>query len=100
MEQSFTEKQILGGYAFKSYERELMEYNRRRNKELQQMADEIEISIAVGYKRNSFSGRLLTDRARELSPSDIAIFADRGNLCFGGSCNKSGDRFTGCYFTD
>ena len=96
----FTEKQILGGYAFKEYEKELQAHNRKRYKEIAQIADEIELTKRPAYGKGVFSGRLLTDRAKALKPSDLAIFADHGNLCFGGSCQKSGDRFSGCYYTD
>ena len=52
------------------------------------------------YGRTHFSGELLTDAAKALTSADLAIYADGGNLCFGGHCTKSGNHFSGCYWID
>lgn len=96
----FTDTEILGGFAFKPYEKELSAYNSKRYKEISESGAEIEIRKTPAYGHTKFHGKLLNDEAKKLSRADIAIFADRGNLCFGGSCSISGDTFTGSYNTD
>jgi hypothetical protein len=96
----FTETEILGGYAFKSYEKELQAYNSKRFKEISESGAQIELKKTPAYGHTKFHGKLLNDEAKKLTRADIAIYADHGNLCFGGSCSISGDSFTGSYNTD
>lgn len=99
-ERAFTDSEILGGYAFKSYEKELSAYNFKRYNEIVESGAQIELKKTPAYGRGMFTGKLLNDAAKSLTTADIAIYADHGNLCFGGSCKRSGDSFSGCYFTD
>jgi hypothetical protein len=96
----FTDKEILGGYAFREYEKELSEYNVKRAKEIQDSGAKIELRKTPAYGHTKFTGKLLNEEARKLTPADIAIYADHGNLCFGGSCSIHGDMFSGSYNTD
>lgn len=100
-ERVFTEKEILGGYAFREYEQELRAYVSKRYKEIIFSGAQIKIiSRSPSYGMGKFTGELLNDAAKALSNADIAIYADHGNLCFGGSLSRSGDHFTGTYNTD
>lgn len=96
----FTETEIFGGYAFKAYEKEMQAYNSKRFKEISESGAQIELKKTPAYGHTKFHGKLLNDEAKKLSPSDIAIYADHGSLCFGGSCKISGDTFSGSYHTD
>ena len=90
----------IQGYAFAENEQELRDSNIKRYKEIQHLEQTLEITRTPQYGRGSFKGVLKTDEEKALSEFDLALIADRGNLCFGGNCTKSGDTFSGCYFTD
>jgi hypothetical protein len=64
------------------------------------LAKDITLFKFPRYGKNDFKGTLNTEETQKLSELDIAIIADQGNLCFGGSCTKVGNTFTGCYYTD
>ena len=90
----------IEGWAFKENELDLRDKNTARFKEIEHLAKELNIKKASMYGRNQFSGVLPTDETKALSEKDLALIADHGNLCFGGSCEKSDDRFKGTYNTD
>lgn len=96
----FTDKELLDGWAFRSYEKEGQEYCARRYKEIKESGAEIKLNKRPCYGRCEYTGELLNDAAKALSRSDIAIWADQGNLCFGGHLIRSGDKFSGSYNTD
>jgi hypothetical protein len=52
------------------------------------------------YAHTTFSGELLSEEAQALTADEILLLMDHGNLCFGGSCSKSGAKFCGRYNTD
>lgn len=52
------------------------------------------------YYRVSFRGELLSDEAKALTDAQILLLMDSGNLCFGGSIHRNGDKFHGSYYTD
>lgn len=53
------------------------------------------------YAHTEFRGNLITETAKSLSEMDILILMDKGNLCFGGVCDKTSDgKFSGSYNTD
>lgn len=86
-----------GGYAFKPNESELAAEIRKRYSELrEQYGNGIEITKRHGYNRVSFTVTVPGD----ITEMDALILADDGNLCFGGSCSRNGDTFSGQYFTD
>lgn len=91
---------IIEGYAFKADEREIQEKNRQRLQEISHLTESLNIKKNPQYGHVRFSGVLATDEAKQLSEHDLALIADFGNLCFGGECTKSGDRFSGKYYTD
>lgn len=90
----------IDGHAFKKDEKEIQARRVARHKEIQHLRESMEIKKSPQYGKNTFTGKLNSDEARALSEEDIALIADHGNLCFGGNCTKSGDTFTGCYYTD
>jgi len=90
----------IEGYAFKKNEKELMDRNSDRYKEISHLTKDIEITKSPAYAHCKFTGKLNSKEAMELSEFDIALIADHGNLCFGGSCTKNGPTFYGSYNTD
>lgn len=90
----------IEGYAFKPDETERMEKIKKRYAEIAHLSKEMTIHKNPRYGRTEFHGTLDTDAAKQLSETDIAIIADSGNLCFGGSCTKNGNRFRGEYWID
>ena len=40
------------------------------------------------------------EEAQALTSDEILLLMDWGNLCFGGSCSKAGNKFWGSYNTD
>ena len=90
----------IEGHAFKENEQEIRQKRRDRYKEIQHLSPSMEIKKESTYGRNNFRGTLKTDELKALSEEDITLICDHGNLCFGGNCTKSGDTFTGCYYTD
>ena len=52
------------------------------------------------YAHTNFSGTLISDEAKALTADELLLLMDDGNLCFGGDCGKSGDKFCGSYNTD
>lgn len=60
----------------------------------------IEIDKISQYAKTRFKGTLETKEAKALTEYELAVYADSGNLCFGGFCKKSGNRFSGAYYTD
>lgn len=52
------------------------------------------------YAHTTFNGELLSEEAQALTADEILLLMDHGNLCFGGSCSKSGTKFSGRYNTD
>jgi hypothetical protein len=90
----------IRGYAFDPQEEEKRAMIQKRYNEIKHLAKDITLSKFPRYGKNDFKGMLNTEETQKLSELDIAIIADQGNLCFGGSCTKIGNTFTGCYYTD
>lgn len=90
----------IEGWAFKDNELELRDKNTARYKEIEHLKNDMDFKVISQYGRNNFQGVLITEEAKKLSEADIALIMDHGNLCFGGSCEKSGDTFKGSYNTD
>ena len=90
----------IDGWAYKPNEKELMDQKNARYKEISHLRSVMKITVESCYKNNKFHGHLETAEQKALSEYDIALLADHGNLCFGGSCTISGDRFHGTYNTD
>ena len=62
--------------------------------------EHMSFTTSTQYARTTFSGELLSEEARALTAGEILLLMDHGNLCFGGSCSKSGNKFSGSYNTD
>ncbi len=90
----------IQGHAFTKDEEEIQAKRFARYKEIQHLRESMILEKAPQYGKTMFAGKLKSDKAKALSEEDIALIADHGNLCFGGICTKSGDTFTGCYYTD
>ena len=90
----------IDGYAFKENEQALMAENRARYSEIEHHLKAIDMKRNPAYGKGEFRGTLKTDEEKRLSEKDLALLADRGNLCFGGHCTISGDRFSGACWTD
>ena len=89
----------IEGYAYTNGWEETRAERSRRLAEICQFAGRLRIKKNHVYGQVQFSG-VLTDETRHLSEFDLALIADHGSLCFGGNCTKTGDTFSGCYFTD
>lgn len=91
----------IQGWAFKKDELELRDKNTKRFKEIEHLYANLGLNKKPCYGRCEFTGQLEGDEAMALSEFDIALLADRGNLCFGGSCSKGyNGSFSGTYNTD
>jgi hypothetical protein len=90
----------IKGYAGSSDEREVIRKYRDRYQEIHQLAELLNITKHSTYGRVNFSGELPTPETQALSELDLALIADCGNLCFGATCIKAGNKFYGSYYTD
>lgn len=90
----------IDGWAFKENEAELREQAKLRFEQIKHFSASLNIRKSPQYGQVEFFGDLPTDETRQLSEKDLALIADDGNLCFGGRCVKSGNRFRGAYYTD
>jgi hypothetical protein len=90
----------IDGWAFKTNELYLRDKNTARYKEIEHLKNDIDFKVTPAYGCNHFQGTLKTENAKSLSEKDIALIMDHGSLCFGGTCDKSGDTFKGSYNTD
>ena len=89
----------IKGWAFKPNEKEMQQQYSDRYKKIANTPG-VNYSKTPCYGHNKFSGTLETEEAMALTELDLALIADHGNLCFGGSCSKSGNSFSGTYNTD
>lgn len=62
--------------------------------------EHMSFSKSPQYARTNFSGELLSEEAQALTADEILLLMDDGDLCFGGSCSKTGAKFSGSYNTD
>ena len=90
----------IKGYAAASHEEETILKYPDRYQEIRHLAESLNIKRTPEYAHTRFTGELTTPEAKALSELDLALIADRGNLCFGATCTKSNDRFSGSYNTD
>lgn len=90
----------IQGYAFTPNEVAVIRQYQQRYAEISHLAESLRIKKRSDYGRTSFEGELTTPEAKQLTELDLALIADNGNLCFGGSCKIQGDRFVGSYCTD
>lgn len=90
----------IQGYAFDADRDQTIAKYRKRYEEIKHFGLSLNIRTRPDYAHTHFSGELTTEETQNLSEFDLALIADRGNLCFGGQCTKSGSTFTGSYNTD
>ena len=90
----------ISGWAFNKKEKELQQKSFDRYREIKHLARELEIKKDPKYGHFKFTGVLKSEEAKALSETDLALIADHGNLCFGGTCIKRGDSFSGKVNTD
>ena len=91
---------FIKGYAFASDCDDVMEQYKKRYEEIKHIGRGLSLQKNPQYGHVKFSGVLVTDEEKQLTELDLALIADHGNLCFGGQCTKSGDKFFGSYNTD
>jgi len=91
---------IINGWAYTSKEKETSEQYKARHAEIKDLWPHLNMKKSPQYGHTKFSGELTTPEAQELSELDLALIADHGNLCFGGECTKSGNKFWGSYNVD
>jgi len=90
----------IAGWAFKKNELELRDKNSARYKEIAHLSGSLNLKKSPQYGHTKFTGQL-EGEAKSLSPFDVALIADHGNLCFGGDCSIRDDgKFSGSYNTD
>lgn len=88
----------IEGYAFKPNEAELVQQRRDRVQQIKHLLPSLKVTKNPDYGRTHFKGVLTTPETQALSEFDLAILID--SCCFGGSCMKSGNTFSGYYFID
>lgn len=78
------------------------EHNNRYFEQLMHLraAEHMKFSTSSKYAHTTFSGELLSEEAQALTNQEILLLMDHGNLCFGGSCSKVGNKFSGRFNTD
>ena len=78
------------------------EHNHRYFEQIMHLraAEHIKFSSNPQYAHTTFSGELLSEEAQALTNQEILLLMDHGNLCFGGSCSKVGNKFSGRFNTD
>ena len=89
----------IKGWAFEPNEKEMQQQYYDRYMKIKDTPGVV-ITDTPCYKHGKFSGTLETEEAQMLTELDIALIADHGSLCFGGSCSKNGNSFSGTYDTD
>jgi hypothetical protein len=92
----------IEGWAFKEQER-LLALKNRKNEfmfAMKNKASYVQVeSVTHGYAHQIVKGILLPGHP-PIGEEELAVFLDEGNLCFGGVCTISGDKFTCKIYTD
>lgn len=97
-----TNKAVIAGWAMTSDHKERQQHNADELRRFNDLGVTIEDFVrSPQYGRTSFSGRVMTHRS-EVTARQLALFADHGNLCFGGTCqyNQDTGHFSGSYYID
>lgn len=96
------EGKVYVSWAYTACEQEKADSNRRYFDLIKHLRkpEHIKFSISPKYAHTTFSGELLSEEAQALTNQEILLLMDYGNLCFGGSCSKVGNKFYGSYNTD
>lgn len=90
----------ISGWAFKEESESIRDGYRARYEEIKNMFNDLDMRRSPSYGKGSFIGTLRTEEEKKLSELDLCLLADSGNLCFGGYCEISGDKFHGAYYKD
>lgn len=95
-------KTVHIGWAYTADEKAKSECNALYFEEIKHLRgkEHMNFSTSPQYAHTTFSGELLSEEAQSLTSGEILLLMDHGNLCFGGSCSKSGTKFSGSYNTD
>lgn len=93
---------IYVSWAYTADEKAKAESNSKYFEQLKHLRGKEHMSFSTSpqYAHTTFSGELLSEEAQALTSDEILLLMDHGNLCFGGSCSKSGTKFWGSYNTD
>lgn len=96
------EAKVYTNWAYTSGEQAKAESNAQYFEQLKHLRSKEHMSFTTSpqYAHTTFNGELLSEEAQALTADEILLLMDHGNLCFGGSCSKSGTKFSGSYNTD
>lgn len=96
------EAKVYISWAYTADEKAKAESNAQYFEQLKHLRGEEHMSFSTfpQYAHTTFSGELLSEEAQALTSEEILLLMDWGNLCFGGSCSKSGNKFSGRFNTD
>jgi hypothetical protein len=85
------------GYAMKPNEQQLKEeiFNKYASADY---TDVISLKKSYDYNCVKFEGSIRA--GSKLNEEELLLYANHGNLCFGGSCVRIGDKFYGSYSLD
>lgn len=92
----------ISGWAFTENESELAEANRNIYNTVQSLnfKDYVVIeTVDTRYAKKTYKGYLKPDHP-SISETELAIFLDTGNLCFGGASSISDNKFIVTIYTD
>lgn len=89
------------GWAFNRDEKERRQIIADRHKIAEPiLRGKIEMDKSPGYNHTRFTATVDESVLDQIDEMDVLIYADNGNLCFGGSCSRQGNTFSGSYNTD
>lgn len=89
------------GWAFKPDEKEKRAEIQERHKKVSELLKgKVEWTHGSGYNHRTFTAVVDPSVADQVNEMDILICADSGNLCFGGTCTRKGNVFSGRYSID
>lgn len=96
------EAKVYTSWAYSANEQAKAESNAEYFEQLKHLRSKEHMSFTTSpqYAHTTFSGELLSEEAQALTSDEILLLMDWGNLCFGGSCSKAGNKFWGSYNTD
>lgn len=86
----------ISGWAMTADAEKLADENAKiYNSKKHLLKKDIKVEVTHHYGHNKFSGQFKSKEAKQLIEKELCILMDQGNLCFGGECTISGDRFWG-----
>ena len=90
----------VAGWAFTENESEQQQAVRARYKELAAEVKEKGIKVITSSSPTYAARNVKGNLVEGWSPKDYLIYADNGNLCFGGHIDITSNGWSGQYYTD